>query len=89
LVTKGFAEKKVNEIFSPIIKHTSIRMLLTMVAQFDLELEHMDVKTAFLHGELEERIYMKQPESYNQEGQETKMCLLNKSLYGLMQSPKQ
>jgi len=43
-------------------------MLLAMVAQFDLELEQMNVKTAFLHGELEERIYMKQPECYIQEG---------------------
>jgi len=45
--------------FSPAVKHTSIRMLLAIVAQFDLELEQIDVKTAFLHGELEEKIYMK------------------------------
>ena len=48
----------------------------------------MDVKT-FLYDELEERIYVKQPESYIQEGQETNVCLLNKSLYGLKQSPEQ
>ena len=45
--------------FSPVVKHTSIRMLLAIVIQFDQELEQMDVKTAFLHGELEEKIYMK------------------------------
>jgi len=45
-------------------------MLLVIVAQFDLKLEQMDVKTAFLHGELEEKIYMKQPKSYIQEGKE-------------------
>jgi len=48
--------------FSPVVKHIYILMLMTIVAQFDLELEQMDVKTAFLHGELEEKICMKQPE---------------------------
>ena len=43
--------------FSPVVKHTSIQMLLTRVAQFDQELEQMDVKTAFLHGELEKKIH--------------------------------
>jgi len=52
-----------------------IRMLLAIIAQFDLELEQLDVKTAVLHGELEERIYMKQYERYIQEGQENKICL--------------
>ena len=67
LVAKGYAQKKeidYNEIFSLVVKHTSIWMLLAIVAQFDLELEQIDVKTAFLHGELEEKIYMKRPESY-------------------------
>jgi hypothetical protein len=44
--------------FSPVVKHSSIRVLLAMVALFDLELEQPDVKTVFLHGELEETIYM-------------------------------
>ena len=64
LVAKGYAQKEgidYNEIFSPVVKYTFIWMLLAIVAQFDLELEQMDVKTTFLHGELEERIYMKQP----------------------------
>ena len=50
-------------------------MLLAIVIQFDLELEQMDVKIAFLHGELEEKIYMKQPESYIKE-EKNKVCLL-------------
>jgi len=49
----------------------------------------MGVKIVFLHDELEERIYIKQPEGYIQEGQENKVCLLNKSLYRLKQSPRQ
>jgi len=57
-----------NEIFSHVLKYTSIQMLLAMVTQFDLALEQMDVKTAFLHGKLEEKIYIKQAESYIQEG---------------------
>jgi len=76
LVAKGYAQKKsidYNEIFSPVVKHTSIRMLLAIVAQFDLELEQMDIKTVFLYGELEERTYMKQPEGYIKEGQENKV----------------
>jgi len=55
-------------------------MLLAIVAQFDLELKKMDVKTIFMHGELEERVYMKQPEGYIQEGQKIKVCLLKISL---------
>ena len=64
-----------------------MNMLLVIVVQFDLELEQIDVKTVFLHGELEEKIYMKQPEGYIQEGQENNVYLLNKFLYGLKQSP--
>ena len=78
-----------NVIFSPVVKHTFIQMLLAIVIQFDLELEQIDVKTTFLHDELEEKIYMKQPECYIQEGKENKVCLLKKSLYGLKQSPRQ
>jgi len=76
-----------DEIFSPVVKHTSIQMLLAIVTQFDLELEQIDAKTTFLHGELEEKIYMKHPKCYIQEGKENKVCLLKKSLYGLKQPP--
>ena len=49
------------DIFSPVAKLTSIRFLLSFVATFDLEVEKMDVKTTFLHEDLDEEIYMKQP----------------------------
>jgi hypothetical protein len=64
LVAKGYSQVDgidFGELFSPIAKLTSIRFLLSIVAAFDLEVEQMDVKTTFLHGDLEEKIYMKQP----------------------------
>jgi len=72
--------------FSPIVKHCSIRIILGLVNQDDLELEQLDVKIVFLHGNLKETIYMNQPEGF-EEG-ENKVCLLKKSLYGLKQSPR-
>ena len=70
-----------NEVFSPVVHHTSIRVLLVFVALFDLELEQLDVKTAFLHGELEEEIYMKKPKSFVVPRKEQYVCYLKKSLY--------
>ncbi|KAA0051442.1 Retrovirus-related Pol polyprotein from transposon TNT 1-94 [Cucumis melo var. makuwa] len=64
LVAKGFKQKEgvdYNEIFPPVVKHTSIRILLAIVACENLELEQLDVTTAFLHGSLEEEIFMEQP----------------------------
>jgi len=92
LVVKGYTQKEgidYNEIFSFVVKNMSIRMLLMIVTQFDLELEQLDVKKIFSHSELEEMIYMKQPKGFIQEGQENKVCLLKKFLYRLKQSPRQ
>ena len=92
LVAKGFSQQKgidYDEIFSPVVRHTSIRAVLALVASWDLHLEQMDVKTAFLHGDLEEQIYMVQPEGFSQPGYEHLVCKLRKSLYGLKQSPRQ
>lgn len=62
--------------------------MLSLVARFDLELDQMDVTVAFLHGELEETIYMKQPQGF-EEGKLEDVCLLKRPLYGLKQSPRQ
>ena len=71
-----------------MVKFQSIRVLLTLAVQYDLQLNQMDVVTAFLNGNLEETIYMQQPDGYIQQGKELLVCKLNKSLYGLKQSPR-
>ena len=67
LVVKGFGQKKCidfDEIFSPVVQLSSIRIILGLATNQDLEIEQLDVKTAFLHGDLEEEIYMQQPEGF-------------------------
>ena len=92
LVAKGFSQipgVDYNDVFSPVVKHSSIRTFFGIVAMHDLELEQLDMKTAFLHGELEEEIYMDQPEGFIVPGKEDFVCKLKRSLYGLKQSPRQ
>jgi len=67
---------------------TTIRVLLPLAASHGLLVHQMDIKTAFLNGELEEEIYMDQPDGFVANGQEGKVCKLLKSLYGLKQVPK-
>ncbi|KAH9681067.1 Integrase catalytic domain-containing protein [Citrus sinensis] len=91
LVVKGYAQKEdidFNDIFSPVVRLTTVRVVLAICATFDLHLEQLDVKTAFLHGQLEEEIYMLQPEGFAETGKENLVCRLNKSLYGLKQAPR-
>ena len=75
-------------MFSPVVKHSSIHAFFGIVAMHDLELEQLDVKTAFPHGELEQEIYMDQPEGFIVLGKEKFVCKLKRYLYGLKQSPK-
>ncbi|GKB97559.1 putative RNA-directed DNA polymerase [Tanacetum coccineum] len=92
LVVKGFSQKRgidFDEIFSPVVKMGSIRVVLGLAASLDLEVEQMDVKTTFLHGDLDKEIYMEQPEGFQVKGKEGYVCRLQKSLYGLKQAPRQ
>ena len=92
LVIKGFRQKQDLDYFdtySQVTRITSIRMLIAIASILNLEIHQMDVKTAFLNGELEEEIYMQQPEGFLSPGNEIKVCKLVKSLYGLKQAPKQ
>src|SRR3954465_3659428 len=92
LVAKGYAQKEGEDFFdtySPVARLTTIRVLLSLAASHGLLVRQMDVKTAFLNGELDEKIYMEQPDGFVLDGQEGKVCKLLKSLYGLKQAPKQ
>ena len=91
LVAKGFKQKAdldFFDTFSLVTRITSIRLLIAIAAIFYLKIHQMDVKTAFLNGDLQEEIYMDQPEGFVEPGQESKVCKLTKSLYGLKQAPK-
>ena len=92
LVVKGFGQKKgidFDEIFSPVVKLSSIKIILGLATNQDLELEQLDVKTAFLHGDLEEEIYIQQLEGFEFKRKENLVYKLKKSLYGLKQDPRQ
>lgn len=95
LCARGFQQREgidYTETFSPVVRYDSLRVLLALVAQEDLELVQFDVKTAFLYGNLDEEIHMEVPE-----GLDIEKCAnsgvnavrrLDKSLYGLKQAPR-
>jgi len=74
------------ETFSPVIRYDTVRLLLWLAVEDDLQISQFDCKTAFLNGELEETIFMVQSEGYNNES--GRICKLNRSLYGLKQAPR-
>ena len=77
-----------SETFSPVARLDTIRLLLALAAQKDWIIHHMDVKSAFLNGHLEEEIFVEQPEGFVVHGQEEKVYRLKKALYGLKQAPR-
>ncbi|XP_074297772.1 uncharacterized protein LOC141628544 [Silene latifolia] len=92
LVIQGFRQKEGIDYFdtyAPVARICTIRLLIAIAAIRNLVIHQIHVKTAFLNGDLEEEIYMKQPEGFIMPGNEHKICKLVKSLYGLKQAPKQ
>ncbi|QRG36488.1 hypothetical protein FDK38_000829 [Candidozyma auris] len=90
LVAKGFTQIKgvdYEETYAPVIKYTSVRSLIAAAAGFGMTIHQMDVKTAFLYGELKEEVYMEQPEGYIDEAHPDHVLRLKKAIYGLKQAP--
>ena len=91
-MAKGYTQKEgvdYEETFSPVMRFASVQLILAIVANLNLELYQMDIKTVFLDGELYEEIYMDQPIGFVTKGQEHKVCKLKRSIYGLKQSSRQ
>jgi transposase InsO family protein len=91
LVAKGYVQQAgidFDEVFAPVARLDSVRLLLALAAQEGWKVHHMDVKSAFLNGDLKEVVYVVQPPGYVKKGQEHKVYKLNKALYGLRQAPR-
>ena len=92
LVAKGFMQREgidYNETFSLVSCKDSFRIIMVLVAHYDLELHQMDVTTVFLNEDLEENVYMAQPKGFVVEGKECMGCRLKKCIYGLKQASRQ
>ena len=91
LVAKGFSQRQgvdYFDTFSPVIRISSVRLLLSFAIHQNLYAHHIDVKTAFLNGELAEEVYMLQPPLFADDDQRDLVCRLNRSIYGLKQSAR-
>lgn len=90
LVEKGYAQHygvNYTEVFAPVAKLDTIHIILSMAAQYGWNIFQLDVKSAFLHGELKEEIYVQQLVGFMKKGKEDKVYKLRKALYGLKQAP--
>ena len=92
LVAKGYSQHfgiDYNETFAPVVRYSSLRLLFAIGVRLDLEIDHLDVCTAFLNGQLKEKIYMELPEGMHIEDKEkNKVYLLKKAIYGLKQAAR-
>jgi hypothetical protein len=88
---KGYVQRQridFDEVFALVARLDTVRLLLVLAAQEGWEIHHMDVKSAFLNGELEEEVYVAQPSGICAKGEEHKVLKLHKALYGLSQAPR-
>ena len=91
LVAQGYSQEPgqdYDEIYAPVAKYTSIRSVLAIANQLDLDIHQMDIKTTFLNGNLENEIFMRQPEGYVSQEHPNFVCKLNKGIYGLKQAAR-
>ncbi|CAL9029558.1 unnamed protein product [Prunus brigantina] len=91
LVAKGYCQQygiDYAEVFAPVARLDTIRIVISLAAQKNWVIYQLDVKSAFLHGEINEEVFVDQPPGYEQKGHETKVYRLKKALYGLKQAPR-
>lgn len=91
LVAKRYVQEHeiyFDEFFSPVARLETIRLLINLAAMNGWEIHHLDVEMAFLHGELNEDVYVSQPEGFEKKGEEHKVFKLSEALYGLKQAPR-
>ena len=89
LVAKGFLQIEgidFNEIFSPVVRFETVRLMLVLSALEDWHITGLDVKSTFLYGKLDEELYMEQPEGFKMQSQEHKVLQLKHTIYGLKQA---
>lgn len=89
LVVKGCSQvagRDYKETYAPVIRYTSLRYIFALAARYDMEIHHLDVTTAYLQGDLDDEIYIKQPKMFNSGAESNKVLKLKKAVYGLKQS---
>ena len=91
LVAKGYIQRNgidFEKVFAPVARIETVRFIIALAASRGWEIHHLDVKTAFLHGDLKEVVFVSQPKGFEVKGQEHKVYKLHKALYGLRQAPR-
>lgn len=90
-MAKGYAQQygvDYTEVFAPVARLDTIRMIIALAAQQSWSIFQLDIKSAFLHGELSEEVFVQQPQGYEKRGEEHKVYKLRKAYYSLKQAPR-